>query len=450
MSKTLVILAIAILLAQGAFSKSIIDRFLDGVFKMVDGSPIKSTTCTVEQPHITLNNHFASTATSKAGWVVSVVSKTDCKDSEVKLVLDDGTSIAPSFSNTYSNTGLSYQGKAFFFGVPGSTLAKSWSVVTTRGQNTATIGPFLLPTTSPRRAFKPSKWAIIADMDASTYSQSTFKRLESIAGQGYDGVIHTGDFAYNVESKNGKKGDDYFNAFSKISTKMPYIVTPGNHEVYDNFKLFNYRFQMPGATNGIQTKRAANYYSFIANGVYFVTINWDYVFEPGSDRSKEVFSWLSADLAKNAANAEIQYRVFFSHKPFYCTFNEVDCLQYYLFKPVESLLYKYKFDLILNSHVHLYYRHKKTDKNFKIVNDQSPGPLFFISGHQGVDPNSGGNKQKIPNRRQGVLEAASAAGEPNYLSVEFASAGIYVTLRDCQSNAVIDSVNLQRGQLRKK
>lgn len=85
-------------------------------------------------------------------------------------------------------------------------------------------------------------WAFVADMDESIYSKPTFNRLLQLQMFKFDGVIHNGDFAYNVHTSKGKVGDSYFNAFAGISTVMPFIVSPGNHEVFDDTKFFNYRF----------------------------------------------------------------------------------------------------------------------------------------------------------------------------------------------------------------
>jgi hypothetical protein len=445
MAKAVLFLLVALCLTEAAFSKNALKQLMNLLQKYA----IDSDECVIGQPHITYNAYFGSITKGTPGWTVSVVAKTSCTNSNLRLVLSDGKTIAPSFFNQYTNDEKSYQGWAYFFQIPLASTAATWQVVCGQGSNPTKLGPFKLPTNKPTRGFKPSKWAIVADMDASEYSKSTFDRLELIAGKGYDGVLHNGDFAYNVHTSKGRVGDAYFESFSKISSRLPYIISPGNHERFDHFKMFNYRFQMPGAGNGLQTNQAANYFSYILNGVYFVTINWDYVFEEGENRMNEVTSWLSNDLKRQSGNKEIKYRVFFSHKPFYCTMAEPDCIQYYLFKPVESLLYKYKFDLILNSHVHLYYRHKQTDKNFNIVKTNSSLPVFFISGHQGVDPLSGGNTLMVKGNRKGRLEAASAAGLPNYLTVEFKADSIGVTLRDCVTDSVVDSLVINKSPLQK-
>lgn len=394
--------------------------------------------CNVGQAHITYNDFYGSVMTSNQGWRVSVVSRDGCSASDVNVVLQDGTVIKPDIKNDYYELEKNYRATAFFFNIPNNLAKGSWKVSSPGSQ----LGPFDFPSIQPQRAFKPSKWAFIADMDDSSYSQSTFDRLEMMSKLDYQGVIHNGDFAYNVHSSKGKKGDQYFEKFSKISARLPYLISPGNHEKYDDFKMFNYRFKMPGGGNPVTQPRASNYYSAIINGVYFFSLNWDWIFmsDNANSRLTEVITWLKADLERHSVNPEVRYRVFFSHKPIYCTFAEEDCLGFYLYKPIESLFYKYKFDLLLGSHVHLYYRHKKFDSKFNIVNQNSPFPITIITGHQGVDPSEGGNTNIVPSDRLGRLEVIALAGAINILTVEFKSDGIALTLNDCLTNRVVDQI----------
>lgn len=373
-------------------------------------------------------------------WTIGAVSKDGCKKSQVYLLLSDGTKISPAVKNSYYNAEKSYTADAFFFEVPRSNSAASWSLVAPLG----TLGPFKFPTTTPKKPMAPSRWAIVADMDESSYSKPTFDKLRILAQAGNtDAVIHNGDFAYNIHNSKGKVGDSYFRAFSRVSTLLPFVITPGNHEYFDEFKFFNYRFQMPGADNGLTT-RGANYYSFIQKGIFFVSINWDYVFSDTNSNMAEVLKWLVPELERAAKDKNVVYKVFFSHKPFYCTFAEEDCVNFYLYKPVESLLYKHHFDAIITSHVHLYYRHKKLNKNFQIVSDSADVPPMFISGHQGVDPNTGGNQNTVKDKRQGVLEAYARAGNPNILMMESSESGLSFSLRDCETDALLDQLFIQR------
>ncbi len=402
-----------------------------------------ATVCTVEQPHITYGGKFGRQMAGDAVWTVSVVSRTGCTSSEVTLVLDNGVKLPPYSSNSYLNPEKDYSSTAFFFRLTerDMKLATTWTVLA----KSQWVGPFTLPKTLPRREFQPSRWLVIADMDDSSYSAPTIELLKRLAKEEkFDGVIHNGDYAYNIHNSKGRVGDNYFATFSKVSSLVPYIVTPGNHEKFDQFKMFNYRFQMPGAGAGL-SRQAANYYSFIVKGIYFVTINWDYAFLiEGQNNFREVFDWLKADLQKAAADPTIMRRIFFTHKPFYCTFVDPDCVNFYLFKPVEALLFKHKFDVILNAHVHLYYRHKKLDSLMRLVPESALVPSTLISGHQGVDPLLGGNNFEVKDARRGRLELSAQAGSPNILIMESSAEGLQFSLRSCDSLALLDSLQLRQ------
>jgi acid phosphatase type 7 len=66
--------------------------------------------------------------------------------------------------------------------------------------------------------------------------------MNKLANGQFDMLMHLGDFAYNVESNAGEKGDDFFRKMSPISARIPYIIVPGNHEMFDNSNFFNFRF----------------------------------------------------------------------------------------------------------------------------------------------------------------------------------------------------------------
>ena len=44
-------------------------------------------------------------------------------------------------------------------------------------------------------------------------------------------VIHVGDHAYNFETTGGAVGNNYMKAIEPIAARVPYMASPGNHEV---------------------------------------------------------------------------------------------------------------------------------------------------------------------------------------------------------------------------
>ena len=57
-------------------------------------------------------------------------------------------------------------------------------------------------------------------------------------------IIHNGDFAYNVEDKNGTVVDDFFEHVSTaFGAHRPYMITYGNHESEYNYSNMYSRFR---------------------------------------------------------------------------------------------------------------------------------------------------------------------------------------------------------------
>jgi len=89
-----------------------------------------------------------------------------------------------------------------------------------------------------------------------------------------------------------------------------------------------------------------------------------------------------------------KYRIFFSHRPLMCgdySSYDDDCtFLFYHHKPLEDMLMKYKFDLVLSGHQHDYQRLRK-HFGFNILGGSRisktfyNAPVYIISGHSGTD-----------------------------------------------------------------
>lgn len=77
-----------------------------------------------------------------------------------------------------------------------------------------------------------------------------------------------------------------------IAASVPYMVTPGNHDKYQNFSHYTNRFTMPGKSNGL-------WYSFDQGDVHFVMYSSEvyyYYLEPSPQLMIDQFKWLEEDL----------------------------------------------------------------------------------------------------------------------------------------------------------
>lgn len=71
--------------------------------------------------------------------------------------------------------------------------------------------------------------AIFGDM-GNENAQSLTRLQEETQRKMYDAIIHVGDFAYDMDSENGRVGDQFMNQIQSIAAYAPYMVCVGNHE----------------------------------------------------------------------------------------------------------------------------------------------------------------------------------------------------------------------------
>jgi len=233
------------------------------------------------------------------------------------------------------------------------------------------------------------QFAVVADMDLTAYATDTISQITNMNSGQYDMFFHVGDFAYNIEDNAGQRGDDFFNRMSQTMRSVPYIITPGNHENFLLGTLFNYRFRMPTTPNNWITEQQNHYYDFVYKSVYFVTINFDYVLVLHPGKINMLVQWLEGRLIKASQRPDIEWRVFYSHRPIFCndmTYSADCSVNMYYLKAIEDLWIKYKVDAVINGHLHIYSR-LKPFYNFQVLPYSSLGNgsyLQVISGHAGT------------------------------------------------------------------
>lgn len=169
----------------------------------------------------------------------------------------------------------------------------------------------------------------------------------------------------------------------RITTKIPYIITSGNHDMEDKGKLLNFRFKMPGG--GDFTQRATNFYSFRYKGVHYTTVNSDWVFLHNPESKLEALNWLLNDLESASKDSTVNFIVFFSHRPFYCPIPESHCKTFYHWRPFELALRKFKVDLYILAHAHFIFRLKKQQDFVNYEGEEADKlPLMIVAGSCGA------------------------------------------------------------------
>jgi len=169
-------------------------------------------------------------------------------------------------------------------------------------------------------------------------------------------VIHVGDVAYagtGSEWEFEEIWDIWCDQVQPLAANIPYMISVGNHEKYYNYTSYRTRFLMPGAQSGGE----GNFWWSVNYGnVHFTSMSTEHDYNPGSPQYK----WLEQDL-QNAYNNrnEQPWIILLGHRPMYNTdVSEWDQHRpgAWLVKVMEPLMKKYKVDLYLSGHMHMYER----------------------------------------------------------------------------------------------
>ncbi|KAG1662296.1 Acid phosphatase type 7 [Nymphon striatum] len=161
--------------------------------------------------------------------------------------------------------------------------------------------------------------------DMGTLNARSVPRMTYEVGLGmYDTLLHVGDIAYNMQDESGGVGDQFQEMVEPIAANLPYMLTPGNHDTYDNYSEYKNRFSTPGDQQGL-------YYSYnvgpthiisIATGFYY--FYWD---TTGFQQMAVQYDWLIKDLqeATKPENRALRpWIVILGHKPMYCSNSDGD------------------------------------------------------------------------------------------------------------------------------
>ncbi|PSN47682.1 hypothetical protein C0J52_18687 [Blattella germanica] len=226
-------------------------------------------------------------------------------------------------------------------------------------------------TTLPNEPLQTPRLVIYGDMGADEPEALPYLKTEVQDGI-YDAVLHLGDFAYELHSKNGKK---FMELVESIAAYVPYMVCPGNHELYMNFKYYRNLFRMPGNFQGL-------WYSFNLGPAHFISISTEayYFTYSGIQTVINQYNWLLKDL-REATQPENRSKrpwiIIYGHRPMYCSNdNQDDCTRHKTYTRVgipayyrnifivisstqyglEDLLNRFGVDLALWADVHSYER----------------------------------------------------------------------------------------------
>ncbi len=174
--------------------------------------------------------------------------------------------------------------------------------------------------------------------------------------------------------------DEFFQASSFITAVMPCVLATGNHEYADTVingleietlvELWRNHITQPSSEIAGLDETV---FSFVYQGARFIVLN-------GNEKLEEQANWLEKILTENKS----LWTIITVHQPIYSMGKKRD--QRKTKNVFLHLFDKYKVDLVLQGHDHVYARTHKL-KNDKIVSDNESGTVYITSNSGSDDYN---------------------------------------------------------------
>lgn len=214
--------------------------------------------------------------------------------------------------------------------------------------------------------------ALLGDLGQTEDSVETMRHILQEPNVGI--VLHAGDMSYADCDQH--RWDSWFRMIEPLSSTVPYMVVPGNHEIEadhifaTSFAAYKHRFSMPEARPTVDTttvlpSRCApsswigeynygnSFYSFEAGIVHFIALN-PYT---SSHQGSPMYAWLESDLAA-VDRSNTPWVIVFMHNPWYNSNqdhqNEFPTLT--MRQHMEPLFHRFGVNIAVSGHVHAYER----------------------------------------------------------------------------------------------
>jgi UDP-2,3-diacylglucosamine pyrophosphatase LpxH len=246
-----------------------------------------------------------------------------------------------------------------------------------------------------RKQFPPYQFLWIGDLGVSPerVEEKTYELLSNeIKNDEYDALFHVGDISYcdevDVDHCTPSVWHRFMQIIEPVSASIPYMICPGNHDIFYNTQIIRSVFPMPYKGNN------RIYYSFNYGNAHFISLNSEDDIHPGSDQ----YNWFVSDLISYHTyfkNNEYPWLIVYAHRPIYCS-NYYDWCRNVMDynrtistfrESIEDLLYKYQVDIMIAGHVHAYertYPYYK-DHSIKQYNSRHEFVPHLIIGNSGAE-----------------------------------------------------------------
>jgi len=223
-----------------------------------------------------------------------------------------------------------------------------------------------------------------------------------------DMILHTGDFAYDMDTNGGTTADNFFRNIEPVASAFPYMVSHGNHEDGDvSLARYTESFRhMPNNSAFSPSVKSINglapnnwFFSWDSGLVHYVSISTEIqggamLARGGNQLIADQFKFLEADLiAANKNRHAVPWIIVNGHRSMYCSCDG-DCdaeAEQQRLGPwsngtygFEKLLFEQGVDLFVNGHEHNYERMWPTYQNKTTQSNVEPkAPIYIVTGAAG-------------------------------------------------------------------
>jgi len=190
---------------------------------------------------------------------------------------------------------------------------------------------------------RPTTFFVIGDHGTTTNSELVLKAMMDY--QPLDYLLHAGDLSY----ADGLEfvWDTWGRMIEPLSNHVPWMVAPGNHELFDLFITYQSRFRMP--PNG---DKGNLYYSFNYGLIHHITLDSE---TASFNHLLTQYQWLKRDLEK--VDRKVTPWIFaLWHSPWYCSNKAHQDSGNRMRESFEVLFQQYDVDMVFTGHVHAYER----------------------------------------------------------------------------------------------
>jgi large-conductance mechanosensitive channel len=187
----------------------------------------------------------------------------------------------------------------------------------------------------------------------------------------------------------------------------------------------------------------------------FFYINYDMIAKIDYSKFKDYILKAEQLFMKYKDDKDIVWRVAVSHRPMYCgESGKPDCLvNHYYFKAFDDIYRKYKVDVYLQSHEHLYERLKFIN-SWKFVTFPSNVTAGIVEYQDITEPlqmicgTGGSNETLIPNIPTYPIQDKQIGGIESYLDIKVNDTSFTILFKASRDQSLLDAVRLNKAAIR--